>query len=177
MTYKIVIIGAAGSGKTYVTNLFDELGCDTWVSDTAMDQLVLKFPNLDALPKNARHSKLDQHRMAFFNEAKSGIAVMELPRSFWKKSRRFLDGSRIDMVICVTVDHIFRLDRLKKRKMQKGQNLTLELAEQENLYKMDMECQEQADHVIISDTPDNVRRQIQEILGKLQASSSRSKKS
>lgn len=173
MTYKIVIIGASGSGKTYVTNLFDEQGCDTWVSDTAMDQLFLKFPDLDALPKNDRHSKLDQHRMAFLDEANSGIAVMELPRSFWKNDRRFLDGSRIDMVICVTVDHIVRLDRLKKRKMQKGQNLTLELVEQQNLDKMDKACKEQADHVIISDTPDNVRRQIQEILGKLQASPSR----
>lgn len=77
------------------------------------------------------------------------------------------------MVICVTANHIDRLDRLKKRKMQKGQNLTLELSDQVNLDKMDVECKEQADHAIISDTPDNARRQIQKILGKLQASSSR----
>ena len=171
MTYKIVIIGASGSGKTYITNLFGEQGYDIWVSVTAMDQLCLRYPDLDSLPKHDRHSKLDRHRMTFLDEAKSGIAVMELPRSFWKRNRQLLDGSRMDMVICVTVGHSIRLDRLKKRRMQKGQNLILELKDQMSLSKMDMECRGQADHVIISDNPNNAQKQVYAILSQLQTKS------
>lgn len=167
MSYRIVVVGTRGSGKTYVTGLFNEGGCDTWIADVAMDRLCAEYPNFEMMSKNKRHSMLDQDRATFFSEANSKYVVMELPRSFWKGSRHFHDGSRMDMVICVTVNPALRFSRLKERSMRKGQIWAPTIEEQVNDNKMDIECQEQADRIITSDTPANARRQVQEILNDL----------
>lgn len=164
MPYRIVVIGARGSGKTYVTGLFNEEGCDTWIADVAMDRLCAEYPDFEMMSKNKRHSKLDQDRATFLSEANSKCVVMELPRSFWKGPRRFHDGSRMDMVICVTVNCDLRFIRLKERSMRKGKIWEPTIAEQVNYDKMDIECQRQADRIITSDTPANARGQVQETL-------------
>lgn len=190
MTYRIGVTGSMGMGKSAVAQMFAEEGCDLWDADAAVRRLYSKggaavepvgeaFPGVvvngevsrdrlretihrsaDAIERLEAivHGLVAQDRAAFLARTKADIAVLELPLLLETGLER-----EMDMVLCVTVAPEVQMRRLLDRRTMSADQLESMLKRQ----MPDSEKRRRADRVIVSDTLENARRQVRDILDEI----------
>ena len=190
MTYRIGVTGSMGMGKSAVAQMFAEEGCDLWDADAAVHRLYSKggaavepvgdaFPGVvvdgevsrdrlretihrsaDAIERLEAivHGLVAQDREAFLARTKADIAVLEVPLLLETGLER-----EMDMVLCVTVAPEVQMRRLLDRGTMSADQLGSMLKRQ----MPDSEKRRRADRVIVSDTLENARRQVRDILDEI----------
>ena len=190
MTYRIGVTGSMGMGKSVVSQMFAEEGCDLWDADAAVRRLYSKggaavklvgeaFPGVvvdgevcrdrlretihrsaDAIERleGIVHGLVAQDRAAFLARTKADIAVLEVPLLLETGLER-----EMDMVLCVSVAPEVQMRRLLDRGTMSADQLGSMLRRQ----IPDSEKRRRADRVIVSDTLENARRQVRDILDEI----------
>lgn len=190
MTYRIGVTGSMGMGKSVVSQMFAEEGCDLWDADAAVHRLYSKggaavdpvgeaFPGVvvdgevsrdrlretvhrsaDAIERleGIVHGLVAQDRAAFLAGTNADIAVLEVPLLLETGLER-----EMDMVLCVTVAPEVQMRRLLDRGTMSADQLGSMLKRQ----MPDSEKRRRADRVIVSDTLENARRQVRDILDEI----------
>ena len=181
------LTGSIGMGKSTTAKLFAEAGCDVWDADAAVHRLYGKgglavapmgaaFPDAIVGGEVSRdmlkeiigrdpaalkkieaivHPLVGQDRAAFLDQATSDIVVLDIPLLFETGGNK-----RMDAVACVDVD----ADTQKERVMARG-TMTEEQFEAIRAKQMpNAEKCAQSDYVIVTDTIDHARQQVQAVL-------------
>ena len=190
MTYRIGVTGSMGMGKSVVAQMFAEEGCDLWDADAAVHRLYAKggaavgpvgeaFPGVvvdgevsrellrEAIDRSADavarlegvvHGLVAQDRAAFLAQTKADIAVLEVPLLLETGLER-----EMDMVLCVTAAPEVQMRRLLDRGTMSADQIESMLKRQ----APDSEKRRRADRVIVSDTFENARRQVRDVLDQI----------
>lgn len=181
------LTGSIGMGKSTTAQLFVQEGCALWDADAAVHRLYSTggaavapvrdlFP--DAIEENAVsrarlkeiiladptalkkieaivHPLVGQDRAAFIVEAAEDIIVLDIPLIYETGGE-----GKVDAVACVIID----ADTQKERVMARG---TMTLEQFEVIRSKQLPADEKAaraDYVITTDTIENARRQVQEVV-------------
>ncbi|GLQ28319.1 dephospho-CoA kinase [Sulfitobacter pacificus] len=181
------LTGSIGMGKSTTAQLFVQEGCALWDADAAVHRLYSTggaavapvrdlFP--DAIEENAVsrarlkeiiladptalkkievivHPLVGQDRAAFIAEAAEDIIVLDIPLIYETGGE-----GKVDAVACVIID----ADTQKERVMARG---TMTLEQFEVIRSKQLPADEKAaraDYVITTDTIENARRQVQEVV-------------
>ena len=192
MSFLLGLTGSIGMGKSTTAKLFAAEGCDVWDADAAVHRLYdvggaavepmrAAFPNAvvdgtvsrDALKQiigqdstalkkieQIVHPLVAQDREEFKANATSDILVFDIPLLFETGG-----NARMDAVACVSVSAEIQEIRV----MERG-TMTLEQFQNIRAKQMpDAEKRALADFVIITDTVDHARSQVQDIVEKIRA--------
>ncbi|MCY4302031.1 MAG: dephospho-CoA kinase [Aestuariivita sp.] len=187
MSSLVGLTGSIGMGKSTTLKLFCEEGCDTWDADAAVHRLYEKSAEAAAaigtlypraivdgkvsrkilreivisIPESLQrierivHPLVVRDREQFQQSSLSDVAVLEIPLLFETGGER-----KMDVTVCVTVKEDIRRKRvLSRRGMTEERFRTL----RENQLS-DMEKRERSDFVIVTDTIEHARRQVQLVL-------------
>ena len=187
MTFKLGLTGSIGMGKSTTAKLFAEAGCAVWDADAAVHRLYAKGgaavePMRAILPQAIQdgavsrdilrgeiskdssllkkiesivHPMVGQDRQAFIDAAQSDIIVFDIPLLFETGG-----NTHMDAVAVVSIDP----DTQKTRVMDRG---TMTEVQFEAIRAKQMPNDEkvaQADFVIVTDTVDHARTQVQIIV-------------
>jgi len=181
------LTGSIGMGKSTTAQLFVQEGCALWDADAAVHRLYSTggaavapvrdlFP--DAIEENAVsrarlkeiiladptalkkieaivHPLVGQDRAAFIAEAAEDIIVLDIPLIYETGGE-----GKVDAMACVIID----ADTQKERVMARG---TMTLEQFEVIRSKQLPADEKAaraDYVITTDTIENARRQVQEVV-------------
>lgn len=181
------LTGSIGMGKSTTAQLFVQEGCALWDADAAVHRLYSTggaavapvrdlFP--DAIEENAVsrarlkeiiladptalkkieaivHPLVGQDRAAFIAEAAEDIIVLDIPLIYETGGE-----GKVDAVACVIID----ADTQKERVMARG---TMTLEQFEVIRSKQLPADEKAaraDYMITTDTIENARRQVQEVV-------------
>ena len=187
MTFKLGLTGSIGMGKSTTAQLFAAAGCAVWDADAAVHRLYGQggaavaamqdvFP--DAIsdgqvsreilkkiigkdPKALRqieaivHPLVAQDREEFRRTAVSDILVFDIPLLFETGS-----DTKMDAVACVMIDS----ESQQTRVMDRG---TMTVEQFEHIRNKQMPIEEKtarSDYVIVTDTVDHAREQVNNIL-------------
>ncbi len=193
MTYKLGLTGSIGMGKSTTAKLFAEEGCDIWDADAAVHRLYAKgggavepmarlFPAAiedgavsrdrlktilksepDALKDIERivHPLVAQDRAEFLRHAQSEICVFDIPLLFETGSDKTMDAT-----ICVSVDPSIQKARVLERGTMTEEQFNVILKSQ----MPDSEKRQRADFVIITDTLEHAKAQVQDVLRQIRTS-------
>ncbi|MCA0870439.1 dephospho-CoA kinase [Seohaeicola saemankumensis] len=192
MSFLLGLTGSIGMGKSTTAKLFAAEGCDVWDADAAVHRLYdvgggavepmrAAFPNAvvdgavsrDALKQiigqdpsalkkieQIVHPLVAQDREEFKARATSDVLVFDIPLLFETGGH-----ARMDAVACVSVS----AELQEKRVMERG-TMTLEQFQNIRAKQMpDAEKRALADFVIITDTLDHARSQVQDIVNRIRA--------
>ncbi|PCH75416.1 MAG: dephospho-CoA kinase [Rhodobacteraceae bacterium] len=187
MSFLLGLTGSIGMGKSTTAQMFADLGCDVWDADAAVHRLYSKggaaigplgaaFPQAivdgavsrDALkqiigktPDTLKeiegivHPLVAQDRALFCQSARADILVFDIPLLFETGG-----DAAMDATVVVSV----KAEMQEKRVMARG---TMDM-DQFQLIKRkqmpDADKRARADYVIITDTPDHARQQVQDIV-------------
>lgn len=187
MTFNLGLTGSIGMGKSTTAELFAAAGCVVWDADAAVHRLYDNggaavsamqdlFPNAikegrvdrtslkriiskspEALPKieSIVHPLVAQDRDNFRKTAKSDILVFDIPLLFETGG-----DSEMDAVACVMID----VETQQRRVLERG-TMTLEQFVQIRQKQLPIEDKTaRSDYVIVTDTLDHVREQVENIL-------------
>jgi len=187
MTFNLGLTGSIGMGKSATAELFAAAGCAVWDADAAVhrlydnggaavsamqdlvpdaikegrvDRAVLKrilSKSPEALPKieSIVHPLVAQDRDNFRKTAKSDILVFDIPLLFETGG-----DSEMDAVACVMID----AETQQRRVLERG-TMTLEQFVQIRQKQLPIEDKTaRSDYVIVTDTLDHVREQVENIL-------------
>jgi len=187
MSFLLGLTGSIGMGKSTTAQMFADLGCDVWDADAAVHRLYSKggaaigplgaaFPQAivdgavsrdalkqiigqtpDALKEIEAivHPLLAQDRALFRQSAHSDILVFDIPLLFETGG-----DAAMDATVVVSV----RAETQEKRVMSRG---TMDMDQFRHIKKKQMpdaDKRARADYVIITDTPDHARQQVQDIV-------------
>ena len=187
MTFNLGLTGSIGMGKSTTANLFAVAGCAVWDADAAVHRLYdrggaavsaiqLQFPDAiidgrvdrqalkDIISKNPKaltviesivHPLVAQDREDFRRNTEADILVFDVPLLFETGG-----DSEMDAVACVTID----AKTQQKRVLERG-TMTLDqflLIRQKQMPIK--EKTERSDYVIVTDTLDHARQQVDAIL-------------
>lgn len=181
------LTGSIGMGKSTTAHLFVQEGCALWDADAAVHRLYSTggaavapvrdlFP--DAIEENAVsrarlkeiiladptalkkieaivHPLVGQDRAAFIAEAAEDIIVLDIPLIYETGGE-----GKVDAVACVIIDADTQKERVMARR-------TMTLEQFEVIRSKQLPADEKAaraDYVITTDTIDNARRQVQEVV-------------
>jgi dephospho-CoA kinase len=185
--FKLGLTGSIGMGKSTAAAMFAEMGCDVWDADAAVHRLYAKdgaavgpmeatFPqviqdgvvsraklrvliseNPQALKKIEQivHPLLGQDRADFVETAKSDVLVYDIPLLFETGGE-----ARMDAVVCVWTT----AETQEQRVMARGTMTAEQFASIRAKQLPADEKRDRADYVIVTDTIENARAQVQEIL-------------
>ena len=190
MSFLLGLTGSIGMGKSTTAGFFKDAGCDVWDADAAVHQLYAKqgaavaplsnlFPNAvieGAISRQVLkhelqkkpdligqleaivHPLVAQDRQSFIDSAQSDILVFDIPLLFETGANAYMNA-----VICVTIDEEEQKKRVLEREM-----MSEEMFEQVKLrqWSNSKKC-ENADFVILTDTLDHVRAEVEKLLAKL----------
>ena len=192
MSFRLGLTGSIGMGKSTTARLFAEQGCDVWdadaavhrlyasggaavkplgnafpeaVVDGAIDRSVLKRiiaadPTALKRIETIVHPLVGEDRDAFRDHATSDILVFDIPLLFETGGE-----ARMDAVACVSVDAATQLARVLARgTMTQDQ---FEIIRDKQL--PDAEKRARSDYVIITDTMDHARQQVQDVIADIRA--------
>lgn len=185
--FKLGLTGSIGMGKSTTAQLFAEEGCAVWDADAAVHRIYAKggaavaplaqlFPeaiaqgavdraalrdiianDASALKKieSVVHPLVAMDRAAFLETATADIAVLDIPLLFETGAQ-----DQFDAVVCVSIP----AKEQEKRVMARG-TMTFEQFEQIRAKQMpnDEKCA-RSDYVIVTDTVEHARAQVQTIL-------------
>lgn len=187
MSFLLGLTGSIGMGKSTTAKMFADLGCEVWDADAAVHRLYEKgggavapigavFANAivdgavsrevlkliiaqdpDALKKIEAivHPLLAQDRADFHQSAQADILVFDIPLLFETGGNVAMDA-----VAVVSVP----AQAQEKRVLDRG-TMTLDQFRQIREKQMpDSDKRALADYVIVTDTPDNARQQVQDIV-------------
>jgi len=187
MTFNLGLTGSIGMGKSTTADLFAAAGCAVWDADAAVHRLYdrggaavssvqTRFPDAirdervdrqalkDIISKNPKaltviesivHPLVAQDREDFRRNAEADILVFDIPLLFETGG-----DSEMDAVACVMID----AETQQKRVLERG-TMTLDqflLIRQKQMPIK--EKTERSDYVIVTDTLDHARQQVEVIL-------------
>ena len=181
------LTGSIGMGKSTTAKLFEEEGCVVWDADNAVHRLYAKggaavpliqdiFPEAiqdgyvsrtilreiiarqpDALKKieSVVHPLVAQDRARFAEKAVGDVIVFDIPLLFENSLEQ-----NFDKVICVSVDPKTQQNRVLARGNMTEADFDRILSHQMS----DEEKRRKSDYVIVTDTIENARAGVREIL-------------
>ena len=185
--FKLGLTGSIGMGKSTTAALFAELGCEVWDADAAVHRLYssggaavapmqAQFPQVveDKMVSRAQlriliendpsalkaieqivHPLLGQDRSNFVENAKSDILVYDIPLLFETGG-----DARMDAVACVWTAPEIQEQRVMERGTMSAEQFEVIRAKQ---LPAD-EKRNRADYVIVTDTIEHARMQVQNVL-------------
>ena len=185
--FKLGLTGSIGMGKSTTAALFAELGCEVWDADAAVHRLYssggaavapmqAQFPQVveDKMVSRAQlriliendpsalkaieqivHPLLGQDRSNFVENAKSDILVYDIPLLFETGG-----DARMDAVACVWTTPEIQ----KQRVMERGTMSTEQFEVIRTKQLPADEKRDRADYVIVTDTIEHARTQVQNVL-------------
>lgn len=177
-------------GKTTTARLFAESGCAVWDADAAVHRLYAKdgaavapirkrFPDvvengavsrdrlkalIDRAPEVLAeieaivHPLVAADRVAFLAQSLADIAVFDIPLLFETGA-----DAGMDATVCVTVSPEIQKSRVMERGTMTEEQFVAIRAKQ----MPDGEKRARADFVIVTDTVENARRQVQDIVTRI----------
>lgn len=192
MSFALGLTGSIGMGKSTTADLFAQEGCAVWDADAAVHRLYAEggaavapiraaFPEAikngavsrDALKRiisadptalkqieSIVHPLVARDREAFRQAAKSDILVFDIPLLFETGG-----DAQMDAVACVSIPP----DEQKRRVMARG---TMTEAQFEQIRAKQMPNDEKcarSDFVIVTDTLDHARAQVQDVVRQIRA--------
>jgi dephospho-CoA kinase len=192
MSFRLGLTGSIGMGKSTTAKLFAEAGCDVWDADAAVHRIYAKGgsavepmralelravidnavsrPSLRALIaedpgllvriEKIVHPLVGKDRQEFIDAAQSDILVFDIPLLFETGGNKAMDA-----VVCVSVPAEIQ----QKRVLDRG---TMTLAQFEQIKAKQMPNDDKvarADYVVITDTMDHARAQVQAIVQTIKA--------
>jgi len=187
MTFNLGLTGSIGMGKSTTAGLFAIAGCDVWDADAAVHRLydrggaaipamqasfpdavhdgrvdrgtlkaiIAKDPTALTRIEAIVHPLVSLDRDHFRKTAKSDILVFDIPLLFEAGGH-----SEMDAVACVTID----AETQKRRVLMRG---TMTLEQFLQIRKKQLPIEEKtarSDYVIVTDTQDHARAQVEAIL-------------
>lgn len=192
MTFHLGLTGSIGMGKSTTARLFAEAGCAVWDADAAVHRLYARGgaavgPLGDAFPGAVREGAVDraclkevlardqaalkrieaivhplvaEDREAFKRTATSDILVFDIPLLFETGG-----DARMDGVAVVSVD----AETQKARVMERGTMTEAQFEMIREKQMPDAEKRARATWVILTDTPDHARAQVQAVVAEIRS--------
>lgn len=192
MSFLLGLTGSIGMGKSTTAKLFADEGCDVWDADAAVHRLYAPagaavgpiaavFP--DAIVRGAVHrdelkriiaddptalKKIEaivhplvgKDREEFRKTAGSDILVFDIPLLFETGG-----NTRMDAVACVSVDP----ETQEKRVLERGTMTRDQFLMIRDKQMPDADKRAKSDYVIITDTLDHARQQVQNIVADIRS--------
>ncbi len=187
MTFRLGLTGSIGMGKSTTASMFADQGCDLWDADAAVHRLydvggaavapiAAQFPEaihdgavsrkvlkeiIDRDPQALKtietivHPLVARDRADFVAQSKADIIVFDIPLLFETGG-----DSAMDAVACVSVGP----ESQKMRVMARGTMSQQQFDHIRNKQWSNAEKCDRADYVIVTDTLDHARRQVQDIV-------------
>lgn len=187
MTFRLGLTGSIGMGKSTTAKLFAEAGCDVWDADAAVHRLYAKggaavepmravFPDAivdDTVSRDALkriigedpgalkrieqivHPLVGIDRGEFVAKATSDILVFDIPLLFETGG-----NERVDAVAVVSID----ADTQRERVLARGTMTEAQFEAIRAKQVPDEEKRARADYVIITDTVEHARAQVQDVV-------------
>ena len=187
MIFRLGLTGSIGMGKSTTAKLFAEAGCDVWDADAAVHRLYAKGgaaveamrevfpraivdeavsrdvlkqiisddPQALGLIEKVVHPLVAQDRAEFAKSANSDILVLDIPLLFETGGDAAMDA----VVVASTT-----AEEQRRRVLERG---TMSEAQFEAIRAKqvpDAEKRARADYVIFTDTIENARAQVQEVV-------------
>ncbi len=192
MSFALGLTGSIGMGKSTTADLFAQEGCAVWDADAAVHRLYAEggaavapiraaFPNAiedgavsrDALKRiigadptalkrieSIVHPLVAKDREAFRQAAKSDILVFDIPLLFETGG-----DAHMDAVACVSIPP----DEQKRRVMARGSMTEAQFAQIRAKQMPNDEKCARSDFVIVTDTLDHARAQVQDVVRQIRA--------
>lgn len=192
MIFKLGLTGSIGMGKSTTAKLFAEEGCAVWDADAAVHRLysqggaavepfTKEFPEAieDGAVSRARlkeiigndpgslarieaivHPLVSADREMFLNTADADIAVLDIPLLFETGGERFMDA-----VVCVTIPPDVQRARVLERGTMTEDQFEAILGKQ----TPDAEKRRRSDFVIVTDTVEHARQQVQDVVRQIRS--------
>ncbi len=192
MSFALGLTGSIGMGKSTTAQMFVDEGCALWDADAAVHRLYSKggtavepmraaFPEAvidDAVSRDALkriiagdatalkqieaivHPLVAADRAAFRDSATADILVFDIPLLFETRG-----DVAMDAVACVSIP----AEEQKRRVMERG---TMTEAQFEQIRSKQMPNEEKcarSDYVIVTDTLDHARAQVQDVVRQIRA--------
>ena len=187
MTFRLGLTGSIGMGKSTTAKMFAEEGCALWDADAAVHRLYSEggaavgpmreaFPEavVDGAVSRERlkevigreaaalkrieaivHPLVAQDRQEFLDQATADIAVLDIPLLFENGSEAMMDA-----VVCVTTPAEVQRQRVLDRGTMTEAQFEAIRAKQ----MPDDEKRRRADYVIVTDTLEHARQQVQDVV-------------
>lgn len=190
--FKLGLTGSIGMGKSTTAQMFADAGCAVWdadaavhrlygvggaavvaiqqafpdavqdgaVSRAALKEIIAKDPTALKRIEEIVHPLVGQDRAEFLETASTDIVVLDIPLLFETGG-----NTRVDAVACVYVSDLEQQSRV----MERG---TMTLAQFEAIRAKQMPAQEKcarSDYVIHTDTIENARAQVRDILADIRS--------
>ncbi len=190
MSFRLGLTGSIGMGKSTTAAMFADLGCDLWDADAAVHRLydaggaavapiAAAFPEAirdDAVSREALkeiigrdppalktieaivHPLVARDRAEFSARSKADIIVFDIPLLFETGGDKTMDA-----VVCVSVHPELQ----KNRVLERGTMTHEQFHHIKNKQLSNAEKCDRADYVIVTDTLDHARRQVQGIVNRI----------
>ncbi|MDQ2094313.1 dephospho-CoA kinase [Rhodalgimonas zhirmunskyi] len=192
MTFRLGLTGSIGMGKSTTAKLFSEAGCDVWDADAAVHRLYAKggaavgpmgaaFPEAieagavsrDALKRiigadpqalkrieQIVHPLVGLDRESFVKGATSDIIVFDIPLLFETGGE-----ARVDAVAVVSID----AETQRARVLERGTMTEAQFEAIRAKQVPDAEKRARADYVILTDTVEHARAQVQDVVNDIRS--------
>lgn len=192
MTFSLGLTGSIGMGKSTTARLFAEAGCAVWDADAAVHRLYAPggaavepmragFPDAiigggvsrEALKRHIAtdsgalkrieaivHPLVAQDRAEFRQSATADILVFDIPLLFETGG-----DAAMDAVVCVTAPAQVQESRV----IERGTMTREQFRQIRDKQMPDAEKRARADFVVVTDTLDHARAQVQDIVAQIRA--------
>lgn len=192
MAFRLGLTGSIGMGKSTTARMFADQGCAVWDADaavhrlysrggaavgpiaaefpgairdsavdrTALKQIIAEDPEAIARIEAIVHPLVGKERADFVRSSESDIIVFDIPLLFETGGEKAMDAT-----VCVSVD----ADTQMARVMERGTMTKADLNRIRARQMSDAEKRARADYVIVTDSMDHARQQVQSVIADIKA--------